>query len=96
MGTIFSTIYSKAGLNDTAKLMYLQDVLKDGLARFIFQELIQMSDSYKEAIKCLKQRYYWPRLDQEEYICIIMDAVPIKNGSDNELRLLYDAVTQQY
>ena len=25
-----------------------------------------------------------------------MNAVPVKNGSDKELRLLYDAVTQHY
>ena len=55
-----------------------------------------MSESYKEAIMCLRKRYDRPRLVQEEHIRSIMDAVPVKNGSDKELRCLYDAATQHY
>ena len=36
-----ANIHSKTGLSDTAKLMYLQDALKDGPARFFIRELIE-------------------------------------------------------
>ena len=48
------TIHSKTGFSDTAKLMYLQVALKDGPARFVIQRLTRTSESYGEAIKCLK------------------------------------------
>ena len=91
-----ATIHSKPGLSDTAKLMYLQDALNDGPARFLIQGLTRTSESYEEAIKCLKERYNQPRLIQEEHIRSIVDAVPVKNGSDKELRRLYDATTKHY
>ena len=90
-----ATIYSKTGLSDTVKLMYLQDALKDGPARFVIQELTRTSESYEEANKCLKERYDRPRLVQE-HIRSIVDAVPVKNRSNKELRHLYDAATQHY
>ena len=70
--------------------MYLQDALKDGPARFVIQRLSRTSESYEEAIKCLKEWYDHPRLVQEERIRNIVDAVPVKNSSDKELRRLYD------
>ena len=76
--------------------MYLQDALKDGPARFVIQELTQTSESYEEAIKCLNEQYDCPRLVQEEHIRSMVDAVPIKNGSDKELRRFYDAAIQHY
>ena len=36
-GQFDATIYSKTGLNDTIKLMYLQDALKDGPANYVIQ-----------------------------------------------------------
>ena len=91
-----ATIHSKAGLIDIEKLTYLQDALKDSLARFMSQGLTRTSENYEESIKCLKERYDRPRLVQEEHIHSIVDAVPVKNGSDKELRRLYDAATQHY
>ena len=91
-----ATIHSKTALNDAEKLIYLQDALKDGPARFVIQGLTRTSESYEEAIKCLKERYDRPRLVQEEHIRSIVDAIPVKNGSDRELRRLYDAATQHY
>ena len=44
-----ATIHSKICLNDSAKLMYLQDALKDGPARFIIQGLTRTSESYEES-----------------------------------------------
>ena len=93
-----ATIHSKTGLSHTAKLayMYLQDALKDGPARFVIRGLTQTSENYEEEIKCLKEQYNQSQLVQEEHIRSIVDAVPVKNSSDKELRHLYDASTQHY
>ena len=90
------TIHSKTTLSNTAKLMYLQVALKDGPARFVIQGLTRTSESYEEAIKCLKEQYDRPRLVEEEHVRSIMDAVPVKNGSEKELHRLYDAATKHY
>ena len=58
--------------------------------------LTRTSDSYKEAIKCLKERYDCPRCVLEEHIRSIVDAAPVKNDSEMEIRRLYDAATQHY
>ena len=91
-----ATINSKTALKDTEKLIYLQDALKDGPARFVIQGLTRTSESYAEAIRCLMERYDRPRLVQEEHIRNIVDAAPVKNGSEKELRRLYDVATQHY
>ena len=90
------TMHSKTALSDTAKLMYLQNALKDGPAGFVIQGLTRTSQSYVEAIKFLKERYDRPRLVEEEHIRSILDDVPVKNGSEKELCRLCDAATQHY
>ena len=85
---------SKAGLNDIEKLTYLQDALKVSPVRYMIQGLTRTSENYEEVIKCLKEQYDRPKLVQEEHIRSIVDAVPVKKGSDKELRRLYDAATQ--
>ena len=82
-----ATIQSKTSLSDTAK---------DGPARLIIHGLTRTSESYEEAIKCLKEQYDWPKLIQEDHIRSIVDAVTVKNRSDKEFRRLYDAATQHY
>ena len=91
-----ATIHSKAGLNDTQKLMYLQDAVKDGPARFVIKGLTRTSESYEEVIKCSKECYHRPRLVQDEHIPSICGCGLVKNSSDKELRHVYDAVTQHY
>ena len=91
-----ATIHSKTGFSDTMKLMYLQDILKDRPARFVIQRFTQTSESYEKAIKYLRECYDCPWLVQEEHICSIMDAAPVKSSSDKELHRLYDAATQHY
>ena len=84
-------------MNDSTKLMHLQDALKDGPARFLVKGLTRMAESYEEAIKCLMERYNRPWLVQEEHIPSIVNAVPVvKNDSDKELHCLYHAATQHY
>ena len=45
-----ATIHCKTGLNNIEKLMYLHKALKNGLARFVIQELTQMSESTKKSL----------------------------------------------
>ena len=66
--------------------MYLQEALKDGLARFVIQRLTRTSESYKDAVKCLREWYNRPCLAQKEHIHSIVDALPVKNGSNKEIR----------
>ena len=47
-----ATIHCKTRLNNTEKLIYLQEALKDGPARFVIQGLTRTSESYEEAIRC--------------------------------------------
>ena len=68
-----ATIHCKTRLNDTEELMYLQEALKDGLARFVIEGLTQTSESYEEGIKCLKEHYDRPRLAHAEHIRSIVD-----------------------
>ena len=65
--------------------MYLQVAHKYHLARLVIQGLTQTSESYEEAIRCLKEWHDRPRLVQEEHTHSIMDVIPVKNGSDREL-----------
>ena len=76
--------------------VFLQDAVKDGLTRLVIQGLTRKSESYKEAIKCLNKHYDQPQLVHKEHVRNIMDMVPVKNGSDKELRHLYDAAIQHY
>ena len=59
---IDTTIHCKIGLNNTKKLICLQEAHNYGLARFVIQGLTQMSESYEETIKCLRERYDCPHL----------------------------------
>lgn len=76
--------------------MYLQDSFKGGSARFVIEGLTWTSESYKETIKCLKEHYDQPRLEQEEHICSIVYVVPVKSSSGKEVCRLYVAATQHY
>ena len=58
--------------------------------------MTRTSECYEEAFKCLRERYDRRRLVEEEYICSIVDALPIKNGSNKEIRRLFDAAAQHY
>ena len=84
------------GLNDTEKLIYLQDAVSDSPARFVNRGLTQTFRSYKEAIMCLKEKYDQPWLVNEERVRNTVDVVPMKNSSDKELRHLYDTAIQHY
>ena len=76
--------------------MYLQEALKNKPAKFVIQGLTPTSESYEEAVKCLRERYDCPRLVQEEHISSIVDTFHEKNGSNKAIRHLNDAASQHY
>ena len=62
----------------------------------MIEGLTWTSDSYEEAIKCLKEWYNRPRYVLKEHIRCVVGAAPVKNGSEKEIRRLCDAATQHY
>ena len=78
--------------------MYLQEAVKDGPARFVIQGLTRTSKIYEKVIRCLKERYddLYASFKRKTSACSIVDAVPVKNGSDKEIRHLYNGATQHY
>ena len=49
-------IHSTKGIDDTEKLTYLRQALKDGPARHVIEGLSQRAKNYEEAIKYLQER----------------------------------------
>ena len=78
--------------------MHLQEAVKDGPARFVIQGLTRTSKIYEKVIRCLKERYddLYASFKRNTSACSIVDAVPVKNGSDKEIRRLYNGATQHY
>ena len=89
-----STIHSKTHLTDSDKLTYLRDALKDGPARHVVSGLMQTSESYIEAVRCLQERYDRPRILHQAHVRKIQEAIPLKTGSGQELRRLHDLLRQ--
>jgi hypothetical protein len=56
--------------------------------------LTKSSDHYDEVIKCLQERYDCPRQINQTHVCRIVEAAPLKDGTCNEIRALYDVVIQ--
>ena len=73
--------------------MYLQQAIKNGLAKGAIKGLSHSGDQYHEAIDCLKSRYNRPHLIRA-HVRAIMDALPLKDGSGKELRRLHDTLQQ--
>ena len=87
-------IHSKALLDNTEKLVYLRDALKDGPARHVIESLTHDAKCYKEAIVCLKKRYDQPRVIHQAHTRAILDAPSLKGGNSKELRRLHDVAKQ--
>ena len=76
------------------KLVYLQQALKDGSARHAIEGLSRSGDHYNEAVECLKHRYDRPRLIHHTHVQMIVDILPLKEGTGREIHRLHDKVQQ--
>ena len=79
------SIHSKEQQTNTEKMAYLRDALKDWPAEQVIEGLAQTVDMYKEAISCLQSRYNWPHLIHQVHVQAMLEATPLKNGSDEEI-----------
>ena len=73
-------IHSKAQPDDTEKLAYLKDVLKNGPARLIIESLTHDAECYKEAIDCLQKHYDQLRVIHWAHARAILDTPALIEG----------------
>ena len=85
-----AAVHDKPHLEDVDKLSNLRDVVKDGPAKNVVKRLTQTAESYKEAVRCLKDRYNRPRLIHREHIRSIVHAPALNAHNGRELRRLYN------
>ena len=83
-------VHSKTQMDDTEKLVYLRDALKDGPARHSMESLTHDSECYKEAIDCLQKCYDQPHIIRWAHTHTILNAPPLKDGNRKELQRLHD------
>ena len=72
----------------------MQHSTKDGTAKGVIEGLSKSGDCYSEAIKSLKACYDRPRLIHQIHVRMILEATPLRDGTDKELHRLYDVVQQ--
>ena len=70
------------------KLVYLQQALKNCKAKGLVSNLLPSVDQYLEAVSCLKDDQ--PRLIIQAHISALPEYPTSKEGSNRELRRLYD------
>ena len=87
-------VHSKTSLSNAEKTVYLQQAIKDGTAKNAIEGLSHSGDNYEEAVECLRSRYNRPRLIQRTHVQLIVDTLPLKEGSGKELRKLHDNIKQ--
>ena len=87
-------IQSKPQLDDSEKLAYLRDALKDGPVRHAIESLIQDAECYKQAIDCLQKHYDQPRMIHQAHTRAILDAPSLKDSNSKEFRCLHNIANQ--
>ena len=80
------SVYSKKQLTNTKKLAYLKNALKGGAAKHVIDSLTGSGDHYEEAISL--------RLSHLAHVLAIVDATPLKDGTERELHYLHYTVIQ--
>ena len=89
-----AAVHDKPQLEEADKLTYLLDALNDGPARNFIKGLTQTAESYQVAVRCLKDRYNFPRLTHREHVRNILHAPPLKAHNGRELHKLYNICKQ--
>ena len=80
-----ATIHDKPHLEDVDKLTCLRDTNKVGPAMYLIQGLTQTTESFGEAIKCLKDCYDCPRVTHHEPVRSIFQATIMKANNGKGL-----------
>ena len=88
------SIHNRPSLSNSEKLVYLQSALREGSAKRTIEGLSRSGEYYSEAIECLQSRYDRPRLIHQTHVKMILEAIPLKDGTGKELRRLHDVVQQ--
>ena len=73
LGTIHSSCSDRSHLSKAEKLAYLRHSLKEGAAKGIIEGLSMSGDQYNEAIKCLRDRFNYPKLIHEAHVQRIIE-----------------------
>ena len=74
--------------------MFLQNAIKDKVAKNLIAGLTKSGDHYDEAVECLQERYDHPRQIHQTHVCHIVEAPFLKDGSGKEICALHDLVVQ--
>ena len=88
------SVHDRSNLTNTEKLVYLQNSIKDGVAKQTIEGLTKSGEHYEEAIKCLIARYDRPRIIHQTHVRKILETPSLKEGNGKELRTLRDTVVQ--
>ena len=88
------SVHNRTNLTKAEKLVYLQQALKDSIAKRSIEGLSQSGDCYAEAVDSLKSRYDRPRLIHQTHVRTILEAPTLKTGEGKEIRRLHDTVLQ--
>ena len=87
-------MHSQDNLQDSEKLAYFKDAVKDSPAKHVIEGLLQMTGSYAEIIGCIRERYDRPQLIHQAHVHTIVGVPLLKSENGQELRHLHDVVKQ--
>ena len=88
------SIHDRTDLTNAEKMVYLQNALKDNMARCTIEGLTKSGEHYEEAVRCLQTHYDRPRMIHQAHVRRIIDAPSLKDGTGKELQILHDTVVQ--
>ena len=89
-----TSVHDRSHLNNSEKLVYLRQALKDGTARSAIEGLSRSGEHYEEAVDYLLERFDRPRLIHQTHVREIVETPCLKDGSGKELRRFHDVMQQ--
>ena len=87
-------MHDRGNIPKEEKLIYLQNAIQDKTAKSMIVGFTKSSDHYDEAVKCLQERYDWPRQIHQMHVHRIVEAPSLRDGTGKEIRALHDLVVQ--